>query len=173
MTAPFRGASAVWLQGPVDGVPALLQPVAHAILESRDDARLLVEWLPADLLWKKPPGVASVAFHILHAAGSLDRLFTYARGEMLDASQLAMLAAEKTIDANYGDGAKVAGHFSATVDRAIEQLKATAESSLTEHRDVGRGKLPSTVIGLLGHAGDHTYRHVGQAITTARLLAAG
>jgi hypothetical protein len=157
----------------VDGVPALLQPVAHALLEARDDARLLVEWLPADLLWKKPPGVASVAFHILHAAGSLDRLFTYARGEMLSQSQLATLAAEKTVDARYGDGAKVSGYFSSAVGEAIEQLKATAEASLTEHRDVGRGKLPSTVIGLLAHAGDHTYRHIGQAITTARLLAAG
>jgi hypothetical protein len=173
MTAPFKGASAVWLQGPVDGVPALLQPVAHAILEARDDARLLVEWLPATLLWKKPPGVASVAFHIVHAAGSLDRLFTYARGAMLDESQLARLAAEKTMDATFGEGARVIEDFSATVDRAIEQLKRTAESSLTEHREVGRGKLPSTVIGLLAHAGDHAYRHVGQAITTARLLAAG
>jgi uncharacterized damage-inducible protein DinB len=173
MTAPFKGAPAVWLQGPVDGVPALLQPVAHAILEARDDARLLVAWLPASLLWKQPPGIASVAFHIVHAAGSLDRLFTYARGEMLSASQLAALAAEKTVDGNVGDGAAIVELFSATVDRAVEQLRRTPESSLTEHRDVGRGKLPSTVIGLLAHAGDHTYRHVGQAITTARLLAAG
>jgi hypothetical protein len=172
MTAPFKGAPAVWLQGPVAGVPALLQPVAHAILEAREDVRLLVEWLPEGILWKKPPGAASVAFHIVHSAGSLDRLSTYARGEMLSDAQLAALAAEKTLDESFGGGIRVVSFFSVAVERAIEQLQRTPESSLTEHRDVGRGKLPSTVIGLLAHAGDHTYRHVGQAITTARLLAA-
>jgi hypothetical protein len=85
-------------------------------------------------------------------------------------AQLAALAGEKSLGAAFGDGEKVAAHFSATVERAVEQLTRTPESSLTEHREVGRGKLPSTVIGLLVHAGDHTYRHVGQAITTARLL---
>jgi hypothetical protein len=163
----------MWLQGPVDGVPALLQPVAHAILEAKEDARLLVAWLPDGILWKRPAGAASIGFHIVHAAGSLDRLFTYARGEVLSAAQLATLASEKTLGAEFGDGASVVAFFSTAVDRALEQLKETSEGSLTDHRDVGRGKLPSTVIGLLAHAGDHTYRHVGQAITTARLLTAG
>lgn len=171
MTTPFKGAPAIWLQGPVDGVTSLLQPVAHALLEASEDVRLLMEWLPAGLLWQKPAGAASVGFHVVHAAGSVDRLFTYARGEMLSAAQIATLSGEKTLDSDFGDGGTVAAYFSDATDRAMAQLRATDASSLTDRRDVGRGKLPSTVIGLLVHAGDHAYRHVGQAITTARLLA--
>ncbi|HET9454891.1 MAG TPA: DinB family protein [Gemmatimonadaceae bacterium] len=165
-------ARPVWLLGPVPGVPPLLQPVAHAILEAKEDVNHLLPSLADGVLWQKPAGAASVGFHVVHAAGSLDRLFTYARGSMLDDTQLAALAAEKTLDSSFGDAATVAAHFGAEVDRAVEQLRSTPESVLTEPRAVGRGKLPSTVIGLLVHAGDHTYRHVGQAITTARLLAA-
>lgn len=165
------GARPVWLLGPVPGVPPLLQPVAHALLEAKEDVELLAPSLPAGILWRREDRAASVGFHIVHAAGSIDRLFSYARGAMLDEAQLATLAAEKTLDAGFGDGAAVAAHFGRVVDRAVDQLRGTSEASLTEPRQVGRGKLPSTVIGLLVHAGDHTYRHVGQAITTARLLA--
>lgn len=163
-------ARPVWLLGPVPGVPPLLQPVAHALLEAKEDVEHLLSSLAPEILWQKPAGAASIGFHIVHSAGSLDRLFTYARASMLDATQLATLAAEKTLDAGFGDAPALIAHFGATVDRAVEQLRRTPESSLTEPREVGRGKLPSTVIGLLVHAGDHTYRHVGQAITTARLL---
>ena len=166
----MSGARPVWLLGPIEGVPPLLQPVAHALLEAKEDVELLVPTLPADVLWTKPPGAASVGFHVVHAAGSIDRLFTYARGGMLNDAQLATLAAEKTLDESFGDGAAVVARFASTVDAAVEQLRQTPESVLTETRMVGRGKLPSTVIGLLVHAGDHTYRHVGQAITTARIL---
>lgn len=165
-------ARPVWLLGPVPGVPPLLQPVAHALLEAKEDVEHLLPSLAIHILWQRPIGAASVGFHLVHAAGSLDRLFTYARGSMLDAAQLAMLAAEKSLDEGFGDASTVMAHFGGTVDRAIEQLRGTSESVLTAPREVGRGKLPSTVIGLLVHAGDHTYRHVGQAITTARLLAA-
>lgn len=163
-------ARPVWLLGPVPGVPPLLQPVAHALLEAKEDIEHLLPSLAPGLLWRKPAGAASIGFHIVHSAGSVDRLFTYARGTLLDDAQLATLAAEKTLDAGFGDAPTLIAHFGATVDRAVEQLRRTPESSLTEPREVGRGKLPSTVIGLLVHAGDHTYRHVGQAITTARLL---
>lgn len=165
-------ARPVWLLGPVPGVPPLLQPVAHALLEASEDVEHLVPSLGNGILWTKPAGAASVGYHIVHSAGSLDRLFTYARGSMLDEAQLATLAAEKSLDAGFGDASTVMAHFGGTVDRAIEQLRGTSEAVLTEAREVGRGKLPSTVIGLLVHAGNHTYRHVGQAITTARLLAA-
>lgn len=146
--------------------------MAHALLEAKEDVEHLLPFLATNLLWQRPVGAASVGFHLVHAAGSLDRLFTYARGSMLDAAQLAALAAENSIDGGFGDASTVMALFGGTVDRAIEQLRGTPESVLTAPREVGRGKLPSTVIGLLVHAGDHTYRHVGQAITTARLLAA-
>jgi hypothetical protein len=168
MTLPTSGP--VWLQGPVAGVPALLQPVAHALVEAANDARDLLANLTRDALWARPGGAASVGFHLLHAAGSVDRLCTYARGEALSPAQLSALAAEKALDASAGAPADVARAFDAAITKAVAQLRATSDAQLLEPREVGRAKLPSTVIGLLTHAGDHTYRHVGQAITTARVL---
>lgn len=166
-------ARPLWLHGPVPGIPPLVQPVAHALLEAREDVDHLLAELPPALLWVKPPGAASVGFHLVHAAGSLDRLFTYARGSALDRAQMAAVAVEKTLDSSFGDAKRVAEVFGAAVDQAMTQLRSTDARTLTDPREVGRAKLPSTVIGLLVHAGDHTYRHVGQAITTARILATG
>lgn len=168
----MSGARSLWLLGPVPGVPPLLQPVAHALLQAQEDVEHLLPSLPEDVLWRRPNGAASVGFHVVHAAGSLDRLFTYARGSMLSEEQLAALAAEKPLDEQFGNGERVVAHFAAVVAGAIHQLRSTNEATLTEPREVGRGRLPSTVIGLLAHAAEHTCRHVGQAITTARLLQA-
>jgi hypothetical protein len=118
----------------------------------------------------RPGGAASVAYHVVHAAGSLDRLLTYARGEALDDAQLAALVAERAVEATPVDGARLLAHFDAAVERALAQLRATDERTLTEPRLVGRGRLPSTVVGLLVHAAEHTQRHAGQAMTTARVV---
>ena len=160
----------IWLQGPVAGVPALLQPVAHALIEAGEDVETLLASLPADVLWARRNGAASVAYHVLHAAGSLDRLFTYARGESLSEQQLAALAAEKTMDkdASTATPAAVVEKFSAAIAHALTQLRATPESEILAPREVGRAKAPSDVLGILMHAAAHTYRHVGQAITTAK-----
>jgi len=45
-------------------------------------------------------------------------------------------------------------------------------ATLTDARAVGRQRLPSTVIGLLVHAAEHTTRHAGQIITTAKIVTA-
>jgi uncharacterized damage-inducible protein DinB len=98
-------------------------------------------------------------------------LFTYARGELLSAAQQAALAAEEHPDfASDIDRRLVAG-FDAAVERALEQLRMTNEATLLEARGVGRAQLPSTVLGLLFHAAEHTQRHVGQLVTTAKALA--
>jgi hypothetical protein len=102
--------------------------------------------------------------------GSLDRLFTYARGESLTDAQLATLAAEKTMNASTATPDQLAADYQSAVARALEQLRRTSLDTLLEAREVGRARLPSNVIGLLVHAGDHTYRHVGQAITTAKIV---
>jgi hypothetical protein len=159
----------VWLQGPIDGVPALLQPVAHALVEAQEDVRALVSPMSMDAVWARPNSAASVGFHVRHAMGSLDRLFTYARGEALSDSQLETLKAEKSMDRVATPAALVAD-FAHAIDRALEQLRGTREHDLLAHREVGRARLPSNVIGLLVHAADHTYRHVGQAITTAKIV---
>ena len=161
-----------WLRGPVAGIPPLLQPVAHALLQAREDVRRVVAPLDNNALWAKPSGAASVGFHVRHAAGSLDRLFTYARGGMLSAEQLAALKRE-TAPEEQGTvtGAQLLTAFEAQIERALAQLRATSESSLTDHREVGRARLPSTVLGLLFHGAEHTQRHVGQVITTAKIVA--
>jgi hypothetical protein len=81
----------VWLRGPLDGIPALLQPVAHALLQAREEVNELMLNFPDALLWEKPAGMASVGFHLQHMAGVLDRLYTYARAEQLNQQQLDYL----------------------------------------------------------------------------------
>lgn len=160
----------VWLQGPIADVPDLLQSVAHALVEAGNDVRALLADLTLEETWTRPHGAASVGFHVRHSQGSLDRLLTYARGESLSEAQLAVLAAEKTMDSSAGGPRQLALDYDAAIDRALGQLRSTSPDTLLERREVGRARLPSTVLGLLAHAGDHTYRHVGQAITTAKIV---
>lgn len=77
-----------WLRGPVPGVPPLLQPVAHALLQARDEVTTGLHDFDEAWLWKKPGGAASVGFHLQHLSGVLDRLFTYANGQPLSPEQL-------------------------------------------------------------------------------------
>ena len=160
----------VWLRGPLPEVPPLLQPVAHALLQAREEVSEIMVDFPADKLAERPLGLASVGFHLRHLAGVLDRTFTYARGEALGASQLAYLAAEGQPPTHAGAVAELVQAFSAQVNKALAQLTATPESSLPAWRGVGRAQLPSTVVGLLVHAAEHTTRHVGQLLVTARVI---
>lgn len=161
----------VWLRGPLPGIPPLLQPVAHSLLQCREELRSSVTGLLPDQVWARPGGAASIGFHARHAAGSLDRLLTYARGSKLSPEQHAFLAAEGHPDASSGIDLRLVTAFEEMVERALEQLRTTNESTLLEARGVGRQELPSTVIGLLFHAAEHTQRHVGQLVTTARIVA--
>jgi uncharacterized damage-inducible protein DinB len=166
----MTNAPEVWLTGPVPDIPALLQPVAHSLLQSRKELHATLATLaPADV-WVMPGGAASVGFHARHAAGSLDRLLTYARGEQLNAAQKAALAAESQPDLRPQVVAGLLAEFDAAVESALAQLRATDESTLTRPRGVGRSQLPSTVLGLLFHAAEHTQRHMGQLMTTAKIV---
>jgi len=161
----------VWLRGaPVPDVPALLQPVAHSLLQCREELTAALAGLTPDQLWQRPNGAASIGFHARHAAASLDRLLTYARGEPLSPAQMAALAVEETPDLASDAAATLAAGFDAAVERALAQLRATSESTLLEPRGVGRARLPSTVLGLLFHAAEHTQRHVGQLVTTGKVI---
>jgi hypothetical protein len=128
-------------------------------------ASLTVEQLRA-----APGGGASAAFHVKHAMGSLDRLFTYARGESLSQAQLETLAGEKPMDVSALTPDQLGREFSAAIARAQDQLRATKESELLTVRLVGRAQVPSNTIGLLFHAAEHTARHVGQLVTTAKVV---
>lgn len=125
---------------------------------------------PDELLWEKPTGVASVGFHLQHLSGVLDRLFAYAREEALSQDQLEALAAEGKPETAAATVQQLVLRFRKQVDRALEQLRVTEERALTDARGVGRAQIPSTVLGLLVHAAEHTMRHVGQLHVTARML---
>ena len=157
----------VWLRGPVAGVPAALQPVAHALLQAVEDMERVVATLDGEQLHRRLGAAASVAFHVRHAAGALDRLCTYAEGRPLDDAQRRALVAEGSGDEN---GPELLDRFRASVAGAIEQLRRTDPAELPAPRTIGRAALPTTVLGLLYHAGEHTARHTGQAITTARAI---
>jgi uncharacterized damage-inducible protein DinB len=132
---------------------------------------VIMAGFPEIFLWVKPSGMASPAFHLQHLRGVLDRLFTYARGEALTEAQLAYLASEGRETNDAPDVNTLIALYKQQVAMAIEQLKNTDERTLTETRGVGRAQIPSTVIGLLTHAAEHSMRHVGQLLVTARLLA--
>lgn len=160
----------VWLRDPLEGIPPLLQPVAHALLQAREEVNTLMSEFPEILLWVMPVGMASPGFHLQHLAGVLDRLFTYARGETLTEHQLNKLALEgKMPEIGYSVNTLLE-IFNRQVDDAIQQLSGTDELTLTDKRGVGRAQLPSTVIGLYVHAAEHIMRHVGQLLVTSGML---
>jgi uncharacterized damage-inducible protein DinB len=159
-----------WMRGPVDGIPPLLMPVAHALIGAREDVAAAIAGLSVDQLWASPGGAPSAGFHAMHLAGSLDRLFTYARGEALASEQFAALAREEAPGDPPPSARELIHLVEAAVDEALAQLRATDTGTLLEFRGVGRKQLPSNVLGLLFHAAEHTQRHVGQLVTTAKVV---
>ncbi len=160
----------VWLRGPIAEISNALQPVAHALLQAREEVNEEIKDFPENLLWKKPGPVATVGFHLQHLTGVLERLFTYARGESLNQEQLQALAKESAPDKDELTLNNLVQKFNEQVDLAIQQLKETNPEQLYEVRAVGRAKIPSTTLGLLFHAAEHTQRHLGQLLVTARIL---
>lgn len=158
-----------WLRGPINGVPALLQPVAHALTQAVEEVTELMSAFDDARLWVRPHGVASVGFHLQHLTGVLERLTTYARGESLSSGQLEALRREGANDTTLSSAALV-GAFAARVQETLDALRTMDPATLTDVRSVGRAALPSTVLGLLVHAAEHTMRHVGQLLVTRRVI---
>ena len=159
----------VWQRGPIDGVPALLQPVAHTLLQAGEEIKTLVPDIPLDKLWFKPFNIASAGFHLQHITGVADRLFTYAKNEQLTEKQLAYLSAEGKVN-NELNAADLAEAFYNKLIQCIDELKMVNVSTLTETRYVGRKKIPTTTIGLYVHTAEHIMRHVGQLLVTTSIL---
>jgi uncharacterized damage-inducible protein DinB len=158
-----------WQRGPIDGVPAVLQPVAHILLQVRESVGEIVAPLTEPQWNARPCGVASAAFHVRHISGVIDRLFTYARGRALSEQQFAAIRSEGQ-ELLAADVAAVLEALSARVDAALAELRATDVTTLGDYRGVGRAQLPSTVIGCLVHGAEHAMRHVGQLSVTARIV---
>ncbi|MEP6494383.1 MAG: DinB family protein [bacterium] len=160
-----------WQRGPIDGVPPVLQPVAHILLQVRESVGELVEHLTETQWNARPAGVASVAFHVRHITGVIDRLFTYARGGQLNEQQFTALRTERESVAE-GDIPLVLQALDARVEAALAELRSVDRTTLGDWRGVGRAQLPSTVIGCLVHGAEHSMRHVGQLSVTVRVVRA-
>jgi hypothetical protein len=158
-----------WLRGPVEGVIAELQPVAHALLYAREQLERVLPSLTAAQLWQRPGNIAPIGYHVRHSMGSIDRVLTYMRGEGLSAEQFDALQAEQQ-DRPDLDGHALLQLAQQMIERALAAVHAARADQLNEARAVGRKKLPSDVRGLYFEMAVHTARHVGQIATTAKLV---
>ena len=158
-----------WLNGPIDGIPAVLQPAAHALLQTRVEARTYTQSFDESLLWKMPNSRANVGFHLQHIAGVIDRMLTYADQKALSQEQFDYLDQEgkPNSDIQLDD---LLLHLETKIDEALQYLKKTDSENITSFRSVGRKKLPSTLIGVLFHAAEHSQRHIGQLLVTVSTL---
>ncbi|MGH7627016.1 MAG: DinB family protein [Gemmatimonadaceae bacterium] len=147
-------------------------PAAHALMQSSDDIERAAHTLDAEQLWVKPGGAASAGFHLRHIAGSIDRLLTYARGDALSDAQFAALRVEQEPGDPEDDAATLLQQAQQAIHGALDVLRATPRESLLQPRAVGRSQLPTNVLGLLVHVAEHTQRHTGQLITTAKVVTA-
>ncbi|HET7603400.1 MAG TPA: DinB family protein [Gemmatimonadales bacterium] len=160
-----------WLQGPVPGIIPDLQPAAHALLQVRQELPSVLARLDASLLWVRPGGAASLGFHLLHIAGSTDRLLTYAAGQGLSDAQRQALSLEREPEASGRTLQELTAGAVAAIDQALDVLRSTRAEELDDARTVGRQALPTNVRGLLFHIAEHAQRHSGQVATTVKVVA--
>lgn len=155
------------MRGPIEGVNPLVAPLLYSLQQAREDLARYAAGLTFEQLWATPHGFGSVGFHLRHIAGSTDRLLTYLQGAMLGAGQMAALAAEH--DPAGADAHDLLAAIEEVFQKAEVIVRNIDPATLGEPRTVGRKRLPTTVIGLLTHIAEHNQRHVGQAISAAKL----
>jgi uncharacterized damage-inducible protein DinB len=157
-----------WLRGTLTHVDAVRRQVLHALELAAEDVELWCAPLSDEEIEARPLGLPSVGFHLRHIARSLDRLLTYAEGQQLSERQKKALQSEMESEA--GREATFM-EFAKAMEVSVARVLAISPASYEEARGVGRRMLPSTVGGLLVHCAEHTQRHVGQVVTTAKVLA--
>lgn len=158
-----------WLRGSLADLPVLTRAVLHALDLATEDIERWCAGLNDEELNARLAGVAPVAFHLRHIVRSADRLLTYAEDRQLSPEQIAALKTELDTGATK---AKLFEEYRAGIESAMARVRAFESAQFDEPRKVGKLELPTTVGGLLIHIADHTQRHVGQAITTAKIVSA-
>ena len=156
-----------WLRGTLTEVPSVPRAVLHALELAKED---LWKWcfpLSDDQLNQSSARIASIAFHLRHIALSLDRLLTYAENRALNESQLSLLQSELSAEAKH---AELFSGLEIAFEQSARRIREFAHVDLESPRSVGKKQLPTTLGGLLVHVADHTLRHVGQAVTTAKFI---
>ena len=166
MNARLESEIEPWLRGALPGVDTFIGPLLYSFQMAREDLSRYTAGLTTEQMWATPYNFGSVGFHLRHIAGSTDRLMTYVSGGQLSSAQMEALKSEKEPGATRET-------LLAAIDTAFESAEAVVRSldpaHLADPRGVGRKQLPTTVIGLLVHIAEHTQRHVGQAISAAKL----
>jgi uncharacterized damage-inducible protein DinB len=155
-----------WLRGPIAGVSPLIAPVLRSLEQAREDLAKHTAELTMEQIWARPAGLPSVGFQLRHIAGSVDRLMTYLQGQSLSEAQLAILKYEMEPGASREE---LLARVNEVLAEAAARIRAIDPATLADPRVVGRRELPTTVAGLIVHIAEHTQRHVGQAITTAKV----
>ncbi|MEO6983498.1 MAG: DinB family protein [Edaphobacter sp.] len=156
-----------WLRGTLTEVDAVRRQVLHTLELAEDDMQKWCGGLSDAEINARPFGIAPVSFHLRHIVGSLDRLLTYAEGGQLDAAQMTTMRGELGCG---GTTAEVMQFFKDGLAAARRRLLLISPKSYEEARGVGRKMLPTTLGALVIHCADHTHRHVGQAVTTSKVV---
>lgn len=158
-----------WLNGPIAGIPALLMPAVHALMQAQIDIEHFAANLSHEQIWREPNNAPSIGFHLRHIDGSCDRLLTYAKDTSLSEAQFAFLAREQS--GNQPETAReLITNANQRIAAVIDYIRNVQEQDYLSARLVGRAKLKTNVIGLLFHIAEHTQRHVGSIITLARVV---
>lgn len=155
------------MRGTLTDVPPVQRAVLHAFELAFEDLERWCSSLSEEQLNARPHGLPSVAFHIRHIIGSTDRLLSYAEGKQVTPAQLEYLKSE--LD-SHSERDQLFANLHAAFDAYATRVRAFTPDQYGEARGIGRKQLPTTVAGLLVHVAEHAMRHVGQAITTAKLL---
>ncbi len=158
-----------WLRGTLTDLPVLQRALLHSLQMAQEDMAKWCSGLDDRELHLRPFHLPSVAFQLRHIARSLDRFCCYAEGTPLSPEQLAALAGE--MDGS-GDRQTIFGELEKSIEKTRRRLDAIIRRPLDLPVRIGRKGLPTTLAGLLIHAAEHTQRHVGQAITTAKVIVA-
>jgi uncharacterized damage-inducible protein DinB len=166
-----------WLRGTHTDVPAAGRAVLHALELSLDDLTKWTAGLTDSEVHAQPLGLTSIAFHLRHIARSTDRILTYAEGGQLSQEQLAALKTEQAGAEQGGEGkqeslAELLAEVEVSFSDAADRIRVLATADLNTPRFVGRKQLPTSIGGAMIHVADHTQRHTGQVVTTAKVIKA-
>jgi len=154
-----------WMRGPLAGIEPLVQPLFFSFTQVREDLARYTAGITQDQLWQRAGTLPSLGFHLRHMSGSVDRLTTYLMDGTLTPEQLAFLKEESTPGATLDE---LLSAIDATLSATEARLRSLDPTTIHDPRFIGRKRLPTTVLGLLVHIAEHTQRHLGQAITTAK-----
>jgi uncharacterized damage-inducible protein DinB len=158
-----------WLRGTHADTPAVGRAVLHAFDLALEDVSKWTEGLTDLEVHAQPLGLPALSFHLKHIARSTDRLLTYAEGGQISSGQLALLKSEQI---GCETLAELLGELESSLRGAGDRVRVLATADFNTSRGVGRKQLPTSIGGALVHVADHTQRHVGQVVTTAKVLKA-